>query len=66
MYDAIEAFKRLNGYVGEVTFALMRYISFYNEYCDNKTRELIYKADLRNNYRDALIFKPTPNSFLME
>ena len=64
IYDAVDTFRRINGFNGKISFNLIRYISFYNEYIDNKSRDIIRTIDLKYNYRDALKFKPTPESFM--
>lgn len=62
---AAETFKKSNGIVGTVGYDLIRYISLYNNYVDNKSRSFIRTTNVfENNFHDAIQFYPTGNLYI--
>jgi ribonuclease HI len=62
---AANMFKEYNGVSGLVSYDLIRYISIYNNYIDNKTRSHIRITNVfDNDYHDAIEFYPTKNLYI--
>ena len=62
MIDAINVFKRENHIKGKIDYNLIRYISTYNNYVDNRSRSIIRRTNIYDNvYRDPLTFHPISN-----
>lgn len=58
LQNAIEVFKRSNGIAGKVEYNLIRYISVYNNYIDDKTRSILLRTNMRDNtFKDAITFE---------
>ena len=63
--NAAEVFKRSNGVNGVVSYELVRYISVYNNYVDNKSRSFIRTLNIfENYYTDAVEFYSKGNLYL--
>lgn len=61
---AAEIFKRSNGIYGTISYELIRYISVYNNYIDNKSRSFIRTLNVyENNYQDPIKFYSDGNLF---
>ena len=55
--EAIETFKRSNHFNGKVDYNFIRSISTYNNYIDEKTRSIIKRVNLMENYyQDPIYF----------
>lgn len=62
--DAIQVFKRSNRITGRIDYNVIRYISLYNNYVDNKSRSFIRGINVyENTFVDPLIFYPKPDIF---
>lgn len=64
LVPAMDALKTCNGYHGLVSYSVMRYISSYNNYIDNRTRDIVHRININKEYCDPLIFKPRPDIYL--
>lgn len=63
--NAAEVFKRSNGVNGVVSYELVRYISVYNNYVDNKSRSFIRTLNVfENYYTDPVEFYSKGNLYL--
>ena len=63
--NAAEVFKRSNSVNGVVSYELVRYISVYNNYVDNKSRSFIRTLNVfENYYTDAVEFYSKGNLYL--
>lgn len=59
LQKAIEKFKRGNKIPGKIDYNLIRYISIYNNFVDNKSRSYVNRSNvIDKTYRDSLIFYP--------
>lgn len=57
--EALKCFKISNGIKGIIGYDVIRYISLYNNYVDNKSRSFIRTTNIYdNNYRDAMVVVP--------
>ena len=57
--NAKYAFERLNGMYGTVTTDVIRFISVYNNYVDEKSRRILKATDFKNHhYSDAIEYLP--------
>lgn len=62
---ATNTFAKSNGIIGIVSYELIRYISVYNNYVDNKSRSFIRTTNVFDNqYIDAIEFYPTGNLYI--
>ena len=63
--NAAEVFKKSNGVNGIVSYELVRYISVYNNYVDNKSRSFIRTLNVfENYYTDPVEFYSKGNLYL--
>lgn len=63
--NATDTFKASNGVRGTVSYELIRYISVYNNYVDNKSRSFIRTLNvIDNDYNDAVEFYSKGNLYL--
>ncbi len=63
--NAADVFSKSNGIIGTVSYEIIRYISVYNNYVDNKSRSFIRTTNVFDNeYIDAIEFYPTGNLYI--
>lgn len=57
-----EVFKRTNN-LDKVSNSFIKYISYWNNEVDNKSRQILYELHLKNQNNDPIMFYPTDNFY---